>query len=104
MDNYCLYLNQENGFKLHTIQKVGVHLNNGSPLRKNFAGKNWTYDKTKDAFIPPKPENNGVVFNSWILNEETCLWEAPVAKPNDESEIRRYTWNEETISWDLVEE
>ena len=58
--------------------------------RKNYAGKGYTYDETKDAFIPPKP------FNSWTLNEDTCIWEAPSAKPDDG---KRYEWNEETTSW-----
>jgi hypothetical protein len=52
------------------------------------------YDQTRDAFIPPKP------FNSWILNEDTCLWEAPVAYPDDGE---RYTWNETNQTWDLVD-
>ena len=56
----------------------GVHNNNGIPFRKNHAGIGYTYDETRDAFIAPKP------FNSWILNEDTCLWNAPVAYPNDE--------------------
>ena len=63
-------------------------------IRKNFAGVDWKYDQTRDAFIPPKP------FNSWILNETTCLWEAPVAMPDDG---QRYSWNEETTTWDLVD-
>jgi len=63
-------------------------------LRKNYAGIGYTYDAQRDAFIPPKP------FNSWILNENSCLWEAPVAYPTDGE---RYTWNEETTSWDVVE-
>jgi hypothetical protein len=67
---------------------------NGS-IRKNFAGVGFTYDGTRDAFIPPKP------FESWVLNETTCLWDAPVAMPDDGN---RYTWNEETTSWDLVTE
>ena len=62
-------------------------------LRKNYAGIGYTYDDTRDAFIPPKP------FNSWTLNETTCHWEPPVAKPDD---INKYNWNEETTSWDLV--
>jgi hypothetical protein len=72
----------------------GVHLLGGTPFRKNFAGIGWSYDQTRDAFIPPKP------FNSWKLNETTCLWEAPVAKPDDG---QRYNWNEENQTWDLVE-
>jgi len=72
----------------------GVHSLGGTPLRKNYAGIGFTYDANKDAFIPPKP------FNSWTLNETTCLWEAPVAYPTDG---QRYTWNEETTSWDIEE-
>jgi hypothetical protein len=72
----------------------GVHNNNGTPLRKNHASIGMTYDEDRDAFIPPKP------FNSWILNEDTCIWEAPVARPEDDN---KYTWNEATVSWDLVE-
>jgi hypothetical protein len=59
-------------------------------IRKNYAGIGFTYDATRDAFIAPKP------FNSWILNESTCIWEAPVAYPNDE---KIYAWDEETTSW-----
>ena len=71
----------------------GVHNNNGTPFRKNFAGIGYTYDETRDAFIAPKP------FNSWILNEDTCLWEAPVAYPQDDN---RYTWNETNLTWDEI--
>ena len=63
-------------------------------FRKNHAGIGYTYDEDRDAFIPKKP------YNSWILNETTCLWEAPVAMPDDG---QRYSWNEETTSWDLVD-
>jgi hypothetical protein len=70
----------------------GVHNNNGTPFRKNYAGIGYQYDSQRNAFISPKP------FNSWVLNEQTCLWEAPVARPNDEG---LYTWNEETQSWTL---
>jgi hypothetical protein len=72
----------------------GVHSNNGTPLRKNHAGIGYTYDEDRDAFIPKKP------FNSWILNEDTCLWNAPVAYPTDGE---KYTWNELTLAWDLIE-
>jgi hypothetical protein len=72
----------------------GVHNNNGTPFRKNHAGIGYTYDEDRDAFIPKKP------FNSWILNETTCLWNAPVPYPIDSE---KYTWNELTLSWDLVE-
>ena len=59
-------------------------------LRKNYAGIGYSYDVQRDAFIPPKP------FNSWVLNETSCLWESPVAYPNDG---QRYTWDEETTNW-----
>ena len=65
----------------------------GRPLRKNYAGIGYTYDSERDAFIPPKP------YNSWILNETTCLWEAPVPYPTDDS---TYDWNEDTQGWDIV--
>lgn len=68
----------------------GVHKNGGTPLRKNYAGIGFTYDRTKDAFIPPKP------FNSWLLNETTCLWEAPTPMPQDD---KVYNWDEATTSW-----
>ena len=73
--------------------KGGIHMEGGTPFRKNHAGIGYTYDEDRDAFIPPKP------FNSWILNEDTCLWNAPVAMPIDEN---IYKWNEETLSWDLI--
>jgi hypothetical protein len=66
---------------------------NGTPLRKNYAGIGYTYDPQRDAFIPPKP------FASWLLNEDTCLWDAPVAMPNDGA---KYQWNEETLAWETV--
>jgi hypothetical protein len=70
----------------------GVHSLGGIPFRKNHAGIGYTYDLQRDAFIPIKP------YNSWVLNEDTCTWEAPIAYPNDG---QRYTWNEETQSWTL---
>jgi hypothetical protein len=72
----------------------GVHDNGGTPLRKNHAGIGYTYDEDRDAFIPKKP------FNSWVLNEDTCLWNAPVAKPEDDN---KYIWNESTLTWNIVE-
>jgi len=72
----------------------GVHSSGGKPLRKNHAGIGYTYDEDRDAFIPKKP------FNSWILNETTCLWEAPVTKPQDDN---MYSWNESTLTWNIVE-
>ena len=77
----------------------GVHNLGGTPFRKNYAGLGYTYDAGRDAFIPPKP------YASWVLNESTCLWDAPVAYPTDvgtQEAPKMYTWNEETIGWDLV--
>lgn len=71
----------------------GVHKDGGTPFRKNFAGIGYTYDESRDAFIPPKP------FDSWTLNETSCLWEAPVAFPEDG---QRYEWNEDDQQWDLI--
>ena len=62
-------------------------------FRKNHAGIGYTYDEDRDAFIPKKP------FNSWVLNETTCLWESPVAYPNDG---QQYNWNEQNQTWDLI--
>ena len=73
----------------------GVHLLGGVPLRKNYAGIGYTYDGARDAFIPPKP------YPSWLLDEATCLWEAPVPMPSDGG---RYRWDEATTSWVLVPE
>jgi hypothetical protein len=74
----------------------GVHLLGGTPLRKNYAGIGYTYDEERDAFIPPKP------FESWVLNEDTCLWESPVPYPSDGE---RYTWDEEAGAWiEVVDE
>ena len=73
----------------------GVHKLGGTPFRKNHAGKGFTYDEDRDAFIPKQP------YNSWTLNESTCQWEAPVAKPDSESG-QIYNWNEETTSWDEI--
>ena len=74
--------------------KGGQHLTGGTPLRKNHAGIGFKYDEDRDAFISPKP------FPSWILNEDSCLWEAPVVKPDDGN---YYNWNEETQQWDFVD-
>lgn len=67
----------------------GVHVLGGTPLRKNYAGVGYRFDGTRDAFIPPKP------FASWVLNEDTCLWEAPVVMPTD----GLYQWDEEQLNW-----
>ncbi len=72
---------------------AGVHKLDGTPLRKNYAGIGYTYDEDRDAFIPPKP------YSSWILDEETCNWEAPVAHPDDG---QFYNWNETNQTWELA--
>ena len=74
--------------------KGGVHTLGGTPFRKNYAGKGYKYDSTRDAFISPKH------YPSWILNEDTCRWDPPIAYPDDG---KAYRWNEETTSWDLLE-
>jgi len=71
--------------------KEAVHALGGTPFRKNYAGIGYTYDAGRDAFIPPKP------FASWVLNETTCLWDAPVPYPVDGD---RYTWNESVGNWE----
>jgi hypothetical protein len=73
----------------------GEHMLGGVPLRKNYAGAGYTYDAGRDAFIPPQP------YNSWILDEATCLWTAPVPRPEDGSE---YAWDEQTASWQQIEQ
>ena len=73
----------------------GVHSGGGTPYRKNYAGIGYTYDAGRDAFIPPQP------FASWMLNEDTCLWNAPTPYPNDGN---YYLWNEESQSWNLITE
>jgi hypothetical protein len=77
---------------LYGTRDVWKQTSYNNNIRKNFAGVGYSYDQTRDAFISPKP------FNSWILNETTCQWEAPVVKPDDG---QRYLWNEETKQWDL---
>lgn len=74
--------------------KGGVHSLGGTPLRKNYAGIGFKYDRVLDAFIPPKP------FASWTLDENTCLWNPPVPRPSDET--KTYNWNEHNLSWDEV--
>lgn len=68
----------------------GVHTSGGNPFRKNYAGIGYTYDPQRDAFIPQKP------YESWVLNEQTCLWDAPVAMPTDGA---MYSWDETTQTW-----
>jgi len=74
--------------------RAGIHLSGGTPFRKNYAGIGYTFDEARDAFIPPKP------FASWVLNEDTCLWDAPVAMPSDGG---FYNWDEEAGNWVAAE-
>jgi len=74
----------------------GEHRLGGTPLRKNYAGVGYTYDSERDAFIPPQP------YNSWKLDEATCLWKAPKAMPKAKANTI-YSWNEETLSWDAID-
>jgi len=73
----------------------GVHITGGTPLRKNYAGIGFTYDRVLDAFIPPKP------FESWVLDESTCWWTAPLPMPTDG---QMYYWNEQNQQWVLLME
>lgn len=68
----------------------GEHVLGGTPLRKNFASSGYSYDKDLDAFIPPK------LFNSWVLNYNTCLWESPIPMPEDN---KNYNWDESSLNW-----
>ncbi len=74
---------------------ANTHRLGGTPFRKNFAGTGFTYDESRDAFIPIKP------FASWVLNEDTCQWETPIPMPTDG---QPYRWNEENQSWDAIEQ
>ena len=71
----------------------GVHSNGDTPFRKNYAGVGYTYDANRDAFIPPKP------YESWTLNEASCLWESPIEYPTDGE---MYIWNEDNQQWELI--
>jgi len=93
--------------KLYNTRDVWKQTSYNSNIRKNFAGIGYQYDQTRDAFIPPKP------FKSWILNEDTCLWQSPIPYPitrtlnllNDLEEPINdpYKWNESTLNWNIVE-
>ena len=72
----------------------GVHSTGGTPFRKNYAGVGYTYDSGRDAFIPPKP------YASWLLNEDTCLWDAPTPMPVEEGKM--FTWVEADLNWQEV--
>jgi len=94
--------------KLYNTRDVWKQTSYNNNIRKNFAGIGYQYDQTRDAFIPPKP------FNSWILNENTCLFEAPKPYPEtynlgllDEDNITpikdSYIWNETNLNWEVIE-
>lgn len=93
------FINTQPGTWIQTSYntKAGIHYgldgqpDGGIALRKNYAGVGYSYDADRDAFIPAKP------YNSWTLNEETCLWECPVAYPNDG---KRHDWNESALRWE----
>ena len=72
----------------------GVHRLGGTPFRKNHAGKGYTYDAGRDAFIAPQP------YASWTLNDDTCVWDPPIPYPDDD---KQYQWNEETTSWIAID-
>jgi hypothetical protein len=80
--------------KLYNTRDVWKQTSYNNNFRKNYAGIGYQYDQQRDAFIAPKP------FNSWILNETNCRWESPIPYPQDNN---RYNWNEQTKSWDLIE-
>lgn len=78
------------GWVQTSYNTIGGQHPEGRPLRKNFAGIGFTYDEARDAFIPPAP------YPSWTLNEDSCLWEAPIPYPEDGA---LYDWDEENTSW-----
>lgn len=88
--NFCKSLLGGNWIQTSYNTFGGVHRTGGIPLRKNYAGIGFTYDLSREAFIQTKP------YISWVLNETTCLWEAPTPMPTDDN---RYTWDESTTSW-----
>lgn len=89
-EGYSWLVNNLGGTWIQTSYNTlaGVHKEGGVPLRKNYAGVGYKYDESLDAFIPPKP------YASWLLNEETCQWEAPVARP-----AGLYYWDESVVNW-----
>ena len=81
--------------KLHKNENVYIQTSYNNNFRKNYAGKGYTYDQTRDAFIAPKP------YPSWVLDEVTCRWEAPVPFPDSDGE-KRYRWDEAMTNWIIV--
>jgi hypothetical protein len=103
LEVHCVHNNEllVNGIEVEAVGVVFlINWSGGHPfwkqtsyngnIRKNYAGVGFTYDPSRDAFIPPKP------YNSWTLNEDTCLWQPPVAQPVDDN---MYEWDEESLSW-----
>jgi len=88
-----LYNTNDNWKQTSYNTNGGIHSLGGVPFRKNYAGIGYIYDSNRNAFIPQKP------FNSWVLNESSCQWEAPIARPQDDN---NYKWNESTLTWDIV--
>jgi hypothetical protein len=97
LDFFATFVDTSPGEWIQTSYNTigGVHVLGGTPLRKNYAGIGYTYDRERDAFIPPRP------FNSWTLNEETCRWDPPTQYPTDG---KYYEWNESNLSWQEIEE
>jgi len=96
--NWEKFYENETGYKCKRTSYNtlgGIHRNGGEPFRKNYAGIGYTFNEQRDAFIPPKP------YNSWVLNEQSCTWQAPISAPNDG---KYYSWDEPTLSWKIVEE
>jgi len=90
--------NTRGGIHYHPDNNLVPSADQSQALRKNYAGIGSTYDARLDAFIPPKP------YPSWLLNEETCLWESPIPNPNDPNDPNTiYTWDESKLSWVLQE-
>ena len=91
--------NPANWIETSQDTKGGINSKGETPIRKNYAMGGYTYDAVRDAFIAPKP------YPSWVLDETTCLWQAPVAKPATtvDSPLVGYRWNEATLSWDLYD-
>ena len=89
------YPNEGYDWLVETLGGTWVQTSYNATIRKNFASVGFTYDAERDAFIPPKP------FESWLLDEETCLWEAPTPYPSDD---KIYTWDEEAQTWSEVNE
>lgn len=96
-EGYSWLVNNLGGTWIQTSYntQAGVHKKGGEPLRKNYAGVGFVYDQNRDAFIPPK------IYNSWTLNEDTCVWEPPIPRPIDDKE---YYWDEDAVNWIEIEE